>query len=196
MDIKGLDSKFIAPTYARFPVTIVRGEGSRLYDENGKEYIDLATGIAVNTFGVADSEWIAAVTDQLSQVSHTSNLYYNAPCARLAELLCERTGMSKVFFSNSGAEANECAIKAARKYAADTKGADYYNIITLRNSFHGRTLATLSATGQDAFHNDFLPLVDGFLYADANDAAALEKLLEAPAVEEITVMNSVSGSVL
>lgn len=178
MNIKNTDSQFVAPTYARFPVTVVSGDGSRVFDENGKEYIDLSTGIAVNTFGVADREWVAAVTEQLGRISHTSNLYYNEPCAKLAEALCTATGMSKVFFSNSGAEANECAIKAARKYAADKKGAEYFNIITLRNSFHGRTLATLTATGQDAFHNDFLPLLDGFVYADANDAEALRRLLD------------------
>ncbi len=177
MDIKQTDKTFVAPTYARFPVAIVSGEGSLVYDENGKEYIDLSTGIAVNTFGVADKAWANAVSKQLCAVSHTSNLYYNEPCARLAEALCLRTGMSKVFFSNSGAEANECAIKVARKYASDTKGAEYYNIITLKNSFHGRTLATLSATGQDVFHKDFRPLADGFLYAEANNAEELEELL-------------------
>ncbi len=177
-DIKKTDKEYVAPTYARFPVSIVGGSGSLVYDENGKEYIDLSTGIAVNTFGIADPEWCDAVTEQLAKVQHTSNLYYNDPCARLAELLCERTGMKKVFFSNSGAEANECAIKAARKYSADKKGKDYYNIITLKNSFHGRTIATISATGQDVFHNDFNPLLDGFLYAEPNDTAGLEALLK------------------
>ncbi len=178
MHIKETDKQYIAPTYARFDLSIVEGKGSLVYDEEHKEYIDLSTGIAVNTFGVADEGWIAAVTAQISKVAHTSNLYYSVPCAELAEVLCARTGMKKVFFSNSGAEANECAIKAARKYAADTKGADYYHIITLKNSFHGRTLATLSATGQDVFHKEFLPLVDGFLYADANDRDGLEALLK------------------
>lgn len=175
MNIKEKDSKFIASTYARFPVVLKSGKGSLLKDEDGKEYIDLATGIAVNTFGVADDEWIKAVTEQLSKIQHTSNLYYTEPCADLAELLCERTGMKKVFFSNSGAEANECAIKAARKYGADKKGKEYNVIITLKNSFHGRTVTTLSATGQDVFHTDFLPLTEGFVYAEANNVADLEQ---------------------
>ena len=178
-DTKKIDKEYIVGTYARFPLEIVRGKGSLVYDENGKEYIDLGTGIAVNTFGVADDEITKAVTDQMNKFSHTSNLYYSEPCAKLAEQLCLRTGMNKVFFSNSGAEANECAIKVARKYAADKKGADYYNIITLKNSFHGRTITTLAATGQDVFHEMFTPLTEGFLYAEANDIASVEKLVKA-----------------
>ena len=178
-DTKKIDKEYIVGTYARFPLEIVRGKGSLVYDENGKEYIDLCTGIAVNTFGVADDEITKAVTDQMNKFSHTSNLYYSEPCAKLAEQLCLRTGMKKVFFSNSGAEANECAIKVARKYAADKKGADYYNIITLKNSFHGRTITTLAATGQDVFHEMFTPLTEGFLYAEANDIASVEKLVKA-----------------
>ena len=178
-DTKKIDKEYIVGTYARFPLEIVRGKGSLVYDENGKEYIDLGTGIAVNTFGVADDEITKAVTDQMNKFSHTSNLYYSEPCAKLAEQLCLRTGMKKVFFSNSGAEANECAIKVARKYAADKKGADYYNIITLKNSFHGRTITTLAATGQDVFHEMFIPLTEGFLYAEANDIASVEKLVKA-----------------
>ena len=177
-DTKKIDKEYIVGTYARFPLEIVRGKGSLVYDENGKEYIDLGTGIAVNTFGVADDEITKAVTDQMNKFSHTSNLYYSEPCAKLAEQLCLRTGMKKVFFSNSGAEANECAIKVARKYAADKKGADYYNIITLKNSFHGRTITTLAATGQDVFHEMFTPLTEGFLYAEANDIASVEKLVK------------------
>ena len=177
-DTKKIDKEYIVGTYARFPLEIVRGKGSLVYDENGKEYIDLGTGIAVNTFGVADDEITKAVTDQMNKFSHTSNLYYSEPCAKLAEQLCLRTGMKKVFFSNSGAEANECAIKVARKYAADKKGADYYNIITLKNSFHGRTITTLAATGQDVFHEMFIPLTEGFLYAEANDIASVEKLVK------------------
>ena len=178
-DTKKIDKEYIVGTYARFPLEIVRGKGSLVYDENGKEYIDLGTGIAVNTFGVADDEITKAVTDQMNKFSHTSNLYYSEPCAKLAEQLCLRTSMKKVFFSNSGAEANECAIKVARKYAADKKGADYYNIITLKNSFHGRTITTLAATGQDVFHEMFTPLTEGFLYAEANDIASVEKLVKA-----------------
>lgn len=174
MNIKELDSSFIAHTYGRFPVVIERGKGSLAYDENGKEYIDMSTGIAVNTFGFSDDEWVKAVTDQLLKLQHTSNLYYTEPCAKLAEALCTRTGMSKVFFSNSGAEANECAIKAARKYAAKNHSADRNVILTLKNSFHGRTITTLAATGQDTFHNDFLPLTEGFDYVEANNIQDLE----------------------
>ncbi len=174
MGFKENDSKYIAGTYARFPVIITSGKGSLVYDETGKEYIDLSTGIAVNTFGIADDEWKNAVTEQLNRVQHTSNLYYSEPNIKLAEMLCERTGMKKVFFSNSGAEANECAIKVARKYAADKKGEDYNTIITLKNSFHGRTITTLAATGQDVFHKDFLPLTEGFCYVEANNIAELE----------------------
>ena len=169
MDIQKLDQTYIAGTYARFPVTIVKGKGSLVWDENGKEYIDLSTGIAVDIFGVADEQWMAAVTKQLGTLQHISNLYYTEPCAKLAQLLCEKTGMKKVFFGNSGAEANECAIKAARKWSEDKKGKEYSTIITLKNSFHGRTITTLAATGQDVFHHDFLPLTEGFAYAEANN---------------------------
>lgn len=175
MNVFERDKEYIANTYNRFPVCITHGKGSLLYGSDGKEYIDLGAGIAVNTFGTADGEWLAAVTKQLGLFAHTSNLYYSEPCTLAAEMLCKRTGMKKVFFSNSGAEANECAIKAARRYAEKKKGAEYYNIITLEKSFHGRTLTTLAATGQDVFHKDFKPLTPGFLYTPANDAAALEK---------------------
>lgn len=177
MNIKELDSEYIANTYGRFPLVLKSGKGSLVWDEDGREYIDLGTGIAVNTFGMADEEWNAAVTSQLSALAHTSNLYYSEPCVRLAEMLCSRTGMKKVFFSNSGAEANECAIKAARKYAAEKKGKDFYTIITLKNSFHGRTITTLAATGQDVFHDDFTPLTEGFVYANANCIEEVEALL-------------------
>ena len=179
MNIPQLDNTYIANTYARFPVTIARGKGSLVWDTDGKVYIDMATGIAVNSFGIADPAWIRAVTEQLCTVQHTSNLYYTAPDAQLAQLLCEKTGMKKVFFSNSGAEANECAIKAARKYAADHKGPEYNTIITLKNSFHGRTITTLAATGQDVFHHDFLPLTEGFAYAQANNLDDLKALVAA-----------------
>lgn len=177
-DIFSLDKEYVANTYARFPVCIKSGKGSLLYDENGKEYIDLGTGIAVNTFGACDDEWVAAITEQAHKLAHISNLYYTEPCAKLAEMLCQRTGMSRVFFANSGAEANECAIKAARKYAQDKKGKEYYNIITLKNSFHGRTVTTLAATGQDVFHQDFTPLTEGFLYGEANNIDSIKVLLE------------------
>ena len=178
MNIKELDNKYVASTYARFPLCITSGKGSLAYDENGKEYIDLGTGIAVNTFGYSDDEWVAAVSAQLATLQHTSNLYYSEPCAKLAELLCTKTNMKKVFFSNSGAEANECAIKTARKYGEINKGADYSTIITLKDSFHGRTITTLAATGQDVFHKDFLPLTDGFVYAEPNNAESIEELLK------------------
>lgn len=165
MSIISNDKQYIANTYARFPLTAVEGSGSVVRDENGREYIDLSTGIAVNTFGVADGEWTKAVTEQLGKIQHMSNLYYTEPCSTLAKMLCERTGMKKVFFSNSGAEANECAIKAARKYSEEKKGAEYSTIVTLKNSFHGRTITTLAATGQDVFHRDFTPLTEGFAYA-------------------------------
>ncbi len=172
------DKKYIAGTYGRFPLEIVSGKGSLVYDENGKEYVDFGTGIAVNTFGVSDDEWVKAVTVQLAKCQHTSNLYYSEPCAKLAEELCLRTGMKKVFFGNSGAEANECAIKVARAYAADKKGKDTYKIITFKNSFHGRTITTLAATGQDVFHQDFTPLTEGFLYAEVGDIDGVKKLCE------------------
>ena len=163
------DNLFVANTYARFPVEIVSGKGSLVYSPEGKEYIDMGSGIGVTAFGISDNEWIKSVTEQLNKVQHTSNLYYTEPCAKLAKILCERTGMKKVFFGNSGAEANECAIKVARKYAADKKGEKYNTIITLKNSFHGRTLTTLAATGQDVFHKSFKPLTSGFVHATAND---------------------------
>jgi len=178
MNIKEKDNLYIANTYARFPLVLKEGKGSAVWDEDGKEYIDLGTGIAVNTFGFSDSEWVNAVTKQLNTLQHTSNLYFSEPCADLAEMLCSRTGMKKVFFSNSGAEANECAIKVARKYAAEKKGAEYNTIITLKNSFHGRTITTLAATGQDVFHKDFLPLTDGFIYCEANNCEELKRLVE------------------
>ena len=176
MSIKKLDETFVANTYKRFPVEIVSGKGSKVIDINGKEYIDMGSGIGVTSFGIADEAWASAVTEQLLKVQHTSNLYYTEPCAKLAELLCTRTGMKKVFFSNSGAEANECAIKVARKYAAEKKGEDCYTIVTLKNSFHGRTLTTLSATGQEHYHELFQPLTPGFVHVEANDIEALKSV--------------------
>lgn len=179
MSITSNDKQFVANTYARFPIELVSGKGAILKDSNGKEYIDLGSGIAVNIFGVADDEWQKAVTHQLSVLPHTSNLYYSEPCSTLAELLCERTGMKKVFFSNSGAEANECAIKVARKYAFDKYGDESHStIITLKNSFHGRTIATLKATGQDVFHTDFGPFPEGFVYAEANNFDDVKKFVD------------------
>ena len=171
-----LDQAYVAPTYKRFPVEIVSGKGSLVKDANGKTYIDMGSGIAVTSFGIADDEWIAAVEKQLHSVQHMSNLYYTSPCALLAEALCRRTGMSKVFFGNSGAEANECAIKVARKYAAEKKGAACSTIVTLENSFHGRTLTTLAATGQDHYHELYQPLTPGFAHIPAGDLNALKTL--------------------
>lgn len=169
------DIKYIANTYNRFPIEIISGKGSVLTDVNGKEYIDLGSGIGVTAFGFNDEEWKAAVTKQINLVQHTSNLYYTQPCVELAQILTEKTGLSKVFFGNSGAEANECAIKIARKYACDKKGADYNVIVTIENSFHGRTLTTLAATGQEHYHELFNPLTPGFVHTPANDIEALNK---------------------
>lgn len=174
MSIMDMDKAYVAGTYKRFPVEIVSGKGSHAVDSQGKTYVDMGSGIGVTAFGYGDEAWKAAVCAQLDKVQHTSNLYYNAPCAQLAKLLCEKTGMKKVFFSNSGAEANECAIKAARKYSAEKKGADCYTIVTLQNSFHGRTLTTLAATGQDHFHQLYQPLTPGFVHVPANDIQALK----------------------
>ena len=175
--IKELDNQYVAPTYNRFDVELVSGKGSLFLDTKGKSYIDLTSGIGVTAFGTADEEWINAINTQLNKLQHTSNLFYTEPCAKLAELLCKKTGMSKVFFANSGAEANECAIKIARKYAMDKKGADYYNIITIENSFHGRTLTTLAATGQKHCHELFNPLTPGFIHTPAEDIETLKVIL-------------------
>lgn len=177
MTTKEADKKYIMGTYGRFDLEICGGKGSTLFGADGREYIDFGSGIAVNTFGAADDCWVRAVCGQLKKIQHTSNYYYTEPCARLAEMLCTRTGMSKVFFSNSGAEANECAIKAARKFGTD-KNPSKNKIITLRNSFHGRTVTTLSATGQDVFHTSFTPFTEGFEYAEANNIPALEAAVD------------------
>ena len=173
MSITALDKEYVAGTYGRFPVELVSGKGSIFEGSDGKRYIDMGSGIGVTAFGTADDAWLSAVTAQLNKLQHTSNLYYTEPCALLAQALCEKTGMKKVFFSNSGAESNECAIKVARKYSAEKKGDDYYTIITLQSSFHGRTLTTLAATGQDHFHKLFNPLTPGFVSVEANNVAAL-----------------------
>ena len=183
-DIKRLDKTYIAGTYARFPVQLVSGKGSLAWDENDKEYIDLGSGIAVNGFGISDEIWLKAVTDQLAKLPHASNLYYTEPCARLAEMLCQRTGMKKVFFGNSGAEANECAIKVARKYAAEKHGADCYTIVTLVNS---RTLTTLSATGQDHYHELYQPLTPGFAHIPAGDLDALKALAKGTKIAAVMI---------
>lgn len=177
-DLISTDKQYVANTYNRFPIELVSGKGSRVYDKDGKEYIDMGSGIGVTAFGIADNEWASAVSEQAAKLQHMSNLYYTEPCAKLAQLLCEKTGLKKVFFANSGAEANECAIKVARKYAAEHNGDDCYTIVTLNNSFHGRTITTLAATGQDHFHKLFKPLTTGFVHTPANDIEALKKTVE------------------
>ena len=177
MSIISLDKEYVAGTYNRFPVELASGKGCILTDVNGKQYIDLTSGIGVSTFGVADDAWLQAITAQAATLPHGSNLFYTEPCAKLAKLLCEKTGMKKVFFSNSGAESNECAIKVARKYSAEKKGPDCYTIITLVNSFHGRTLTTLAATGQDHFHQYFQPLTPGFVHVEANNVEMLKQAI-------------------
>lgn len=198
MDVKALDSEYIASTYRRFPIELVGGQGAELVDADGKKYIDLGSGIAVNLFGVNDEEWKQAVIHQLNAISHASNLYYTAPQTKLAEMLCKRTGMKRVFFGNSGAEANECAIKVTRKYASDKYGEMVRPVIvTLNNSFHGRTVTTLSATGQDVFHHHFGPFTPGFIHVPANDLnAMLEALKTQPVCGVIMEMIQGEGGVL
>lgn len=178
MDFKAADKEYIVNVYNRMDAVLDHGKGSVLYDVNGKEYIDLSAGIAVNVFGVCDDVWKDAVTAQLNKLSHISNVFYTEPQVILAKMLCEKTGMKKVFFSNSGAESNECAIKAARKYSHDKYGDGRYTIITLKNSFHGRTMATLTACGQDSLHEDFGPFLDGFVYAEADNFESVKALAE------------------
>ncbi len=185
--VQTLDKTYIANTYARFPVELVSGKGSLLVGADGREYIDMGSGIAVNGFGAADDLWLKAVTEQLGKLPHSSNLYYTEPGVKLAEMLCRRTGMKKVFFGNSGAEANECAIKVARKYSAGKKGPGCFTIVTLKNSFHGRTLATLSATGQDHYHELYQPLVPGFEHIAPGDMAALRAIDERTPVAGIMI---------
>lgn len=178
-EIKQLDDAHVMHTYGRYPVAIASGKGAACYDTEGKAYIDFTSGIGVNALGFADDGWVAAVTAQLQKFQHISNLYYTEPCVKVAQLLCEKSGMKKVFFGNSGAEANEGAIKAARKYSFLKYGEGRNKIVALENSFHGRTMAALSATGQAAYHNFFFPFVEGFVFAKANDTAdTLSKLTD------------------
>lgn len=172
--IKELDNENIMHTYGRYDVCLTKGKGVYAYDDNGKKYIDVSSGIGVNCLGYCDDGWVKAVSEQAGTIQHISNYYYNKVAGVLAEKLTKATGLSKVFFGNSGAEANECAIKVARKYSFDKYGRGRDHIITLVNSFHGRTIATLSATGQDVFHNYFFPFVDGFDNAIANDIESLK----------------------
>ena len=176
--IKDIDKKYIINTYNRYDLELVEGMGVNAYDINNKEYIDLSAGIGVNSLGYCEMGWVASVTQQLCKLNHVSNLFYSQPDALLAQSLCERTGYNKVFFGNSGAEANEGAIKLARKYSFDKYGEGRHKIVTLVNSFHGRTMATLTATGQDVFHQYFFPFNEGFEYVAANDLSALKDIIE------------------
>ena len=168
-DIKKLDDEYVMHTYGRYQLAIDHGKSATCYAPDGKAYIDFTSGIGVNSMGFSDEGWVAAVTAQLQKFQHISNLYYTEPCVQAAKLLCEKSGMKKVFFGNSGAEANEGVIKAARKYSFQKYGEGRSKIVALENSFHGRTMAALSATGQSAYHNFFFPFVDGFVFATAND---------------------------
>ncbi|HIT57747.1 MAG TPA: aspartate aminotransferase family protein [Candidatus Galloscillospira stercoripullorum] len=174
--LKELDNTYFMPTYGRFDVDIDHGHGATLYDLSGKEYIDFSSGIGVNSIGCAHPRWVEAIAAQAAKLGHISNLFYTQPGARLAKIMCERSGMAGVFFSNSGAEANEGAIKLARKWSFDKYGKGRGTIITLKNSFHGRTAVTLKATGQEVFHNYFYPFPEGFRYAEAGDMASLEEV--------------------
>lgn len=173
-NIKDLTQSYIMGTYGRFPVAVDRGEGARLYDPEGREYIDFTSGIGVTALGYGNQPWAEAVAEQAKKLVHVSNLFYTETPARLAEILCKRTGESCVFFANGGGEANEGMIKLARKYSFDKYGQGRSTIITLKNSFHGRTITTLKATGQDVFHNFFFPFTEGFRYAAANDLEDLK----------------------
>lgn len=193
-EIEQKDKEYIAPTYNRFSVAIEQGEGATLTDADGKKYIDFTSGIGVNIFGVNDEGWKQAVTEQINKIQHSCNLYYTEPQTRLAELLCEKSGAKKIFFANSGAEANECAIKAARKYASARYGeGKKYEIVTLKNSFHGRTLATLAATGQDSFHKDFGPFPKGFVYAEPTFADMRAKINEKTCAVMMELIQGESG---
>lgn len=186
-DIKELDHQYITGTYNRFPVTITWGSNDIAYDENGKEYIDLESGYGTNSFGFCDPDWINAVEEQLHKVQHTSNLYYTEPCAKLAELLARCTDMANMFFTNSGGEANECALKAARRYQHLHKGSDCYEIVSMKNSFHGRSYGALSATGNPHYHEGFEPLVPGFKYAEFNNPENVESMVDANRTAAIIV---------
>lgn len=178
-EIREKDQKYIMQTYGRFPVAIVRGEGARVFDPEGREYIDFTSGIGVCSVGYGNREWAQVIYDQACRLGHISNLFYTEPSVILAERLCKASGMARVFFANSGAESNEGAIKLARKYSYDRYGAGRSRIITLRQSFHGRTVTTLAATGQDVFHTNFFPFTEGFSHVPAGDLAALKKELSA-----------------
>lgn len=194
--IRETDKKKIVSTYSRYDMAADRGKGACCYDTDGKKYIDFTAGIGVNSLGFCDDSWLGAVTAQLKKLQHASNLFYTEPQLKVAEMLTERTGMSKVFFGNSGAEANEAAIKTARKYGTTRKGNNVNKIITLENSFHGRTMATITATGQDHYHKYFTPFVDGFRYCRANDAEQLKDLVDDETCAVMMEMIQGEGGVL
>ena len=175
-ELRQLDRRYVMQTYGRFDVDLDHGSGATLYDLAGREYIDFSSGIGVNSVGYAHPKWVKAVADQAGKLAHISNLFYSQPYAKLAEQLCRRAGMADVFFANSGAEANEGIIKLARKYSFDKYGKGRGTIITLKNSFHGRTITTLTATGQEVFHNYFFPFIDGFRYAEANNMESVAEV--------------------
>lgn len=195
-EIKKIESEKIVHTYGRYDVVAESGKGATLKDVNGKEYIDFTSGIGVNSFGFCDDEWVKAVCEQAGKMQHISNLYYTEPCVKLADLLTEKTGMAKAFFCNSGAEANETAIKIARKYGSTVKGVRSNRIITLIDSFHGRTMATITATGQDHYHEFFTPFVDGFSYCQPGDIEGLKKLMGADVCAIMIEMIQGEGGVL
>ena len=175
--LQTLDNTYVAHTYGRFPVAIKQGSGAVCTDSSGKQYLDFTAGIGVNSLGFCSPQWVEAVSKQAATLNHTSNLYYTEPGIVLAQKLCEKSGMKRVFFSNSGAEANEGAIKAARKYSFDAYGEGRYEIISLHNSFHGRTITTLAATGQAVFHTKFNPFTEGFVFAEANNSESVKALV-------------------
>ncbi len=189
--IKGRDAKYITGTYARYDVCLEKGKNAICTSFDGKVYVDFTSGIGVNSLGFCDDRWIAAVSGQLAKLQHCSNLFYTEPCGELAELLVTKSGMAKVFFANSGAEANECAIKTARKYGNAVPGRN--EIITLTDSFHGRTMASITATGQDHYHKDFFPFVEGFLYADCNIESLKSKISEKTCAVMIEVIQGEGG---
>lgn len=184
-ELMALDGQVVMQTYGRFPVTIARGEGAHFWDLEGRCYVDFTSGIGVNSLGSCHLAWIAAIEAQIHKFGHTSNLFYTEPCVRLAQTLTARTGMANAFFANGGGEANEGMIKLARKYSYDKYGAGRSNIVTLRQSFHGRTVTTLAATGQDVFHNYFFPFTEGFRYAEPDD---LDSVRAAAGTDSCAVM--------
>lgn len=195
-EIKSTADKYLMPTYAHYPVALMGGKNASLSSPDGKVFIDFTSGIGVNIFGVNDDGWKNAVTKQLNKIQHTSNLFYNETVATAAELLCQKSGFDKVLFCNSGAEANECAIKLARKYSFDKYGENRNTIISLVNSFHGRTMATITATGQEQYHKYFMPFVDGFKYAEAGDKKAFSELLDGSVCAVILEVVQGEGGVL